>query len=176
MYQTVDAGLANGFLHRNTIDPGVGVPLPIPTPSDRVSISGFAFGGAFCRASATRYLLPYGGVAEWLMAAVQTVEPLTGFRRFESCPPPPFSGSKPCLDALQSVARDLDSGLSSGLTCVIIPARDAALLLCASRLALASGGLSRRVLPMHKPFVASSDSVIKNSSASFAPGGGGLLR
>ena len=25
MYQTVDAGLANGFLHRNTINPGVGV-------------------------------------------------------------------------------------------------------------------------------------------------------
>jgi len=25
MYQTVDAGLANGFLHRNTIDPGIGV-------------------------------------------------------------------------------------------------------------------------------------------------------
>jgi predicted porin len=25
MYQTVDAGLANGFLHRSTIDPGIGV-------------------------------------------------------------------------------------------------------------------------------------------------------
>ena len=25
MYQTVDAGLANGFLHRTTLDPGIGV-------------------------------------------------------------------------------------------------------------------------------------------------------